>query len=135
MGKVSAAIDRRSPSRCRVVFAATEACGILFARLYVMRNQPRTKLTVGLKSGGVIAAGKNRLTSTSKLTMPALTNLRELLVDELRDLHNAENQLVKALPKMAKAASHEELKSGFEEHLEQTREHVDRLDRCFKLLG
>ncbi|MGH7960120.1 MAG: ferritin-like domain-containing protein [Opitutaceae bacterium] len=67
--------------------------------------------------------------------MPALNSLRELLVDELRDLHNAENQLVKALPRMAKAASHDELKEGFQEHLEQTREHVDRLDRCFKLLG
>jgi ferritin-like metal-binding protein YciE len=67
--------------------------------------------------------------------MPALKSLRDLLVDELRDLHNAENQLVKALPKMAKAASHDELKEGFVEHLEQTREHVDRLDRCFKILG
>ena len=67
--------------------------------------------------------------------MAALKSLRELLVDELRDLYNAENQLIKALPKMAKAASHEELKDGFEEHLEQTRGHVDRLDRCLKLLG
>ncbi len=67
--------------------------------------------------------------------MPALKSLRDLLVDELRDLHNAENQLIKALPKMAKAASNEELREGFQEHLEQTREHVDRLDRCFKILG
>lgn len=67
--------------------------------------------------------------------MPALRNLRDLLVDELRDLHNAESQLVKALPKMAKAASNEELKEGFTEHLEQTKGHVDRLERCFKLLG
>jgi ferritin-like metal-binding protein YciE len=67
--------------------------------------------------------------------MPAINSLRDLLVDELKDLHNAENQLIRALPKMARAASHEELKSGFEEHLEQTREHVDRLERCFKLLG
>jgi ferritin-like metal-binding protein YciE len=67
--------------------------------------------------------------------MPALNSLRDLLVDELKDLHNAENQILKALPKMAKAASHQELKAGFEEHLEQTREHVDRLERCFKLLG
>ncbi|HUR60296.1 MAG TPA: ferritin-like domain-containing protein [Opitutaceae bacterium] len=67
--------------------------------------------------------------------MAALKSLRELLVEELRDLHSAENQLIKALPKMAKAASHEELKGGFEEHLEQTRGHVDRLDRCLKLLG
>lgn len=67
--------------------------------------------------------------------MPAINSLRELLVDELRDLLNAENQLIKALPKMAKAASHEELKEGFQMHLEETREHVDRLDRCFKILG
>lgn len=67
--------------------------------------------------------------------MPAIKSLRDLLVDELRDLHNAENQLVKALPKMAKAASHDDLKEGFEEHLEQTRGHVDRLERCFKILG
>jgi len=69
------------------------------------------------------------------IIMPAINSLRDLLVDELRDLHNAESQLVKALPKMAKAASHDELKEGFQEHLEQTREHVDRLDRCFKILG
>lgn len=67
--------------------------------------------------------------------MPALKNLRDLLVDELRDLHNAESQLVKALPKLAKAASNEELREGFEQHLEETRGHVDRLDRCFKILG
>ena len=67
--------------------------------------------------------------------MPAIKSLRDLLVDELRDLHNAENQLVKALPKMAKAASHEELREGFQEHLEQTKGHVDRLERCFKILG
>jgi ferritin-like metal-binding protein YciE len=67
--------------------------------------------------------------------MPAIKNLRDLLVDELRDLYNAENQLVKALPKMAKAASNDELREGFQEHLEQTKEHVDRLERCFKILG
>lgn len=67
--------------------------------------------------------------------MPAIRTLRDLLVDELRDLHNAESQLVKALPKMAKAASNEELKEGLQEHLAQTREHVNRLDRCFKILG
>src|SRR3954471_5487788 len=67
--------------------------------------------------------------------MAAINSLRDLLLDELRDLHDAENRLIKALPKMAKAASHDELKEGFEEHLEQTRDHVDRLERCFKLLG
>jgi ferritin-like metal-binding protein YciE len=53
--------------------------------------------------------------------------LRELLIDELRDLYDAENRLVKALPKMAKAAESDELRSGIEHHLEQTKEHVKRI--------
>jgi ferritin-like metal-binding protein YciE len=61
--------------------------------------------------------------------------LKELYIDELKDIYNAENQLVKALPKMAKAASSEELRTGFEEHLEQTRGHVQRLEQIFKGLG
>jgi ferritin-like metal-binding protein YciE len=63
-----------------------------------------------------------------------LKSLDDLLHHELKDLYSAENQLVKALPKMAKAASNEELKAGFEEHLEQTKEHVARLDKIAKLL-
>ena len=61
--------------------------------------------------------------------------LKELYIDELKDLYNAENQLVKALPKMAKAASSDELRQGFEEHLEQTRGHVQRLEKIFQALG
>ena len=61
--------------------------------------------------------------------------LKELYIDELKDIYNAENQLVKALPKMAKAATSEELRTGFEEHLEQTRGHVQRLEQIFKALG
>jgi len=57
-----------------------------------------------------------------------------LYIDEPKDLYNAENQLLKALPKMAKAASSEELRQGFNEHLEQTRGHVGRLERIFKSL-
>jgi ferritin-like metal-binding protein YciE len=60
--------------------------------------------------------------------------LKELYIDELKDLYSAENQLVKALPKMAKAASSEELRQGFEEHLEQTKEHVARLEKIFDAL-
>jgi len=60
--------------------------------------------------------------------------LKELYIDELKDLYSAENQLVKALPKMAKAASSDELRQGFEEHLEQTRGHVDRLEKIFEAL-
>ena len=61
-------------------------------------------------------------------------NLRELYVDELKDLYNAENQLLKALPKMAKAASSQDLREGFEEHLQQTHEHVARLEEIFNSL-
>jgi len=62
-------------------------------------------------------------------------SLQELYVDNLKDLYSAENQLVKALPKMAKAASSDELRQGFEEHLEQTRGHVQRLEQVFEMLG
>ena len=61
--------------------------------------------------------------------------LKELFIDELRDLYNAENQLIKALPKMAKAANSEELSSGFEAHLDQTKGHVERLEQVFETLG
>lgn len=67
--------------------------------------------------------------------MSELTSLKDLLIDELKDLYSAETQLIKALPKMAEAASNEELKTGFTEHLEQTREHVTRLEEALKLLG
>lgn len=60
--------------------------------------------------------------------------LRELYLDELRDLYSAENQLVKALPKMAKASESEELRDGFEQHLEQTKGHVQRLEQIFEAL-
>lgn len=61
--------------------------------------------------------------------------LRDLYIDELRDIYSAETQMVKALPKMAKAATSEELRSGFEEHLEQTRGHVSRLEQIFEALN
>jgi ferritin-like metal-binding protein YciE len=62
-------------------------------------------------------------------------NLKELFVDELRDIYDAEKQLTKALPKMAKAAENSELRAAFEEHLEITRAQVSRLEEVFKLLG
>ena len=62
-------------------------------------------------------------------------NLKSVFVDELRDIYNAEQQLIKALPKMAKAATSEELRSGFEEHLEQTKEHAARIEKIFSGMG
>jgi ferritin-like metal-binding protein YciE len=60
--------------------------------------------------------------------------LKDLYIDELKDIYSAETQLVKALPKMAKAAASEELRKGFEEHLEQTKGHVARLEQIFQAL-
>jgi ferritin-like metal-binding protein YciE len=62
-------------------------------------------------------------------------NLQELLVEELRDIYHAEGQLLKALPKMAKAASSERLKEAFERHLEETEQQIERLERAFEVLG
>lgn len=67
--------------------------------------------------------------------MAKIKSLHDLFVHELRDLYSAEKQLLKALPKMAKAATHEELKEGFEQHLSQTEEHVTRLEEIFEKLG
>ena len=58
-----------------------------------------------------------------------LSTLKDLYVHELKDLFSAEQQLVKALPKMAKAASNKELAGGFQAHLEQTKEHAERLQQ------
>lgn len=60
-----------------------------------------------------------------------LDNLRKLYINELRDLYSAENQLLKALPKMAKGASSDELKQAFEDHLQETEGHIERLEEIF----
>jgi ferritin-like metal-binding protein YciE len=65
----------------------------------------------------------------------ALSSLQDLYLAELKDLYSAEQQILKALPKMAKAASAPELKDAFTEHLDQTRHQVARLERIFKDLG
>ncbi|HEY5036961.1 MAG TPA: DUF892 family protein, partial [Chthoniobacterales bacterium] len=64
----------------------------------------------------------------------SLNSLHDLWIEEMRDLYNAENQLLKALPKMAKAASAPELKQAFESHLEETKTHVERLEEIFEKL-
>jgi ferritin-like metal-binding protein YciE len=60
-----------------------------------------------------------------------MESLRDLYVEELKDLYSAENQILKALPKMAKKASSDELRAAFEEHLEITRSQVERLETIF----
>src|SRR5687767_9979337 len=67
--------------------------------------------------------------------MPALETLHDLFIHELRDLFDAENQLVKALPLLAKAAKSEELRESFELHTRETKEQVRRLETLFQALG
>ena len=63
-----------------------------------------------------------------------VTNLQELFVEELKDIYDAERRITKALPRMAKSASNDELRQAFEDHLQETDEHVARLDRIFDML-
>ncbi len=67
--------------------------------------------------------------------MKKIDSLDTLLLEEVKDLYDAEKRLVRAIPKMAKAASSEELSSALTEHLEVTRNHVARLEKIFELLG
>jgi len=61
--------------------------------------------------------------------------LEDLFLDTLKDIYYAEKQILKALPKMAKAATSPQLKAGFEQHLEETEGHVERLEQVFELIG
>jgi ferritin-like metal-binding protein YciE len=65
----------------------------------------------------------------------SVDNLEQLFINELKDLYSAEKQITKALPKMAKAAKSQELREAFQEHLEQTKGHIERLDEIFEELG
>jgi ferritin-like metal-binding protein YciE len=67
--------------------------------------------------------------------MAKLSSPRDLLIEEIKDLYSAENQLIKALPKMAKAATSDELKAAFETHLQQTLIHAKRLEEISDELG
>jgi ferritin-like metal-binding protein YciE len=82
-------------------------------------------------SDGILGAAKRLF----HLGGEKVTTLEQLFVEQLKDLYSAEQQLVEALPKMAKAAHARPLKQGFQTHLKQTKEHARRLERVFKSLG
>ena len=88
-------------------------------------------------AGGEHATHKNsdNKSTHSNTRKVADSRLEEFFHDELKDIYWAENHLVKTLPKMAKAASSEDLKNAFTEHLAVTKEHVTRLEQVFELLG
>jgi ferritin-like metal-binding protein YciE len=64
-----------------------------------------------------------------------MQTLKDLYIDELKDMYDAENQIVKALPKMAKEATNEELRAAIEQHLDQTQTQIERLEQVFEDLG
>jgi ferritin-like metal-binding protein YciE len=73
--------------------------------------------------------------TTMESTMAQEKTLEDLFLDTLKDIYDAEKQIVKALPKMAKAAESPELKAGFEKHLQESEVHVERLEQVFELIG
>jgi ferritin-like metal-binding protein YciE len=65
----------------------------------------------------------------------SVSTMEELLIDELKDIYNAEKQITRALPKMVKATTSPELRQAFESHLEETQGQIERLDKVFEILG
>jgi ferritin-like metal-binding protein YciE len=97
--------------------------------------QPESAAGALENSGRISACCIQKTQNFSGRLTVKINSLQELYVDELRDLYDAENQLTKALPKMAEGATSDELREGFKEHLEQTRGHVQRLEQIFERLG
>ncbi len=85
----------------------------------------KTVRETSLRGKTQVRAGPTNIKSTHM----ELETLKDLYIHELKDLHSAEKQIIKALPKMVKAASNKQLAAGFEEHLKQTKEHVARLEK------
>lgn len=79
--------------------------------------------------------GKSKATQPANATGDTHSALLDFFSDELKDIYWAEKHLTKALPKMKKAATSEELRNAFDTHLEQTKGHVERLEQIFELLG
>lgn len=94
--------------------------------------QSKTKATRGRRSAG---RGTSARTSAKPTTDRNGSMLETYFIDALKDIYWAEKALTKALPRMAKAATSKELKKAFEQHLEVTKKHVDRLDRIFQQMG
>ena len=98
-----------------------------------MQKTPTTSKRSAAKRG---AASSKKPAARTRANAPVEdSKLKEFFIDELKDIYWAEQKLVKTLPKLEKAASSEELKSAFGNHLEETKTHVQRLEQAFKLLG
>src|SRR5205814_4762430 len=137
-------VEERAFEIARKIFAADSRCSKIERTL---KEDPKKNLNLGdatfsfapfLLTGGCTSGctkTQQKLSNRKGKGNMKLDSLKTLYVNELRDLYNAENQLVKALPKMAKGASSDDLKEAFEKHLEQTKGHVQRLEQVFQELG
>ena len=92
------------------------------------RRSASNRSRSGQRSRSQSRAGSNRRQQPSM-------SMRELLTEEMADIYNAEKQLVRALPKMARAATSEQLRTAFEQHLDETKEQVRRIEQAFEALG
>src|SRR5262245_12956395 len=88
-----------------------------------------------LPIAALLRSGRDPSLETNRRSGMKISNLEELMVNEMRDFFHAEKQLVRPLPQMAKAATSDELRTAFTEHLEETRHQMERLEEGFKLLG
>src|SRR2546423_8973106 len=78
---------------------------------------------------------KGRKPFTEAPTMSSMESLEDLMRDELKDIYDAEKQLTKALPKLAKKASNDQLRQALEQHLQETEGHIERIEQIFEQLG
>jgi ferritin-like metal-binding protein YciE len=101
-----------------------------------MRKSTTKKSSSSSKSGSTrkSTSGSSSRKSSSKSSSSS-EDLKKIFEEELKDMYWAEKHLTKALPKMAKAATSEELQDAFEEHLQQTEDHVNRLEQVFEICG
>ena len=95
----------------------------------------KSKTTETSSKNGTKEANKSTSKKSNKNQSAEATGLRELLEDEMKDIYWAEKALVKALPKMAKKATSQDLKDALESHLKETENHVARCEQVFELLG
>jgi ferritin-like metal-binding protein YciE len=108
-------------------------CSKIKKSTYMSTTHAKSTGTTGRSNGSTTAKS-----TKSKKSMPSEVEegkLREFFHDEIKDIYWAEKKLVQTLPKLAKAATSEQLRTAFTSHLEETKEHVARLEQVFELLG
>src|SRR5258705_7689114 len=94
------------------------------------KNKTQAKQT---KPASANAANKRTTSSNGNGNQPSL--LEKFFTDQLKDIYYAEQQLLKAIPKMAQASTTEELEDAFNDHLKQTERHIKRLEKVFQIIG